>query len=205
MEEVEGEPLTKICQLLNPDGKSQPWWDTVCIVAYRISDSDFSVYLLRKWITQEPLLLFVRQRFSVRCPAIFKANLQRLGQPMSKPCRKNNGACKHASSLARNCHPVQSSVDRAGWQAKMASTEVGIPWCNAHGPRWPWNRLIRSPIPLHEWNELALLKLKKRTRRSNQRRRTDTMLQFCSFAQLISSSVFGCWFVWKFSAQAVEI
>ena len=31
---------------------------------------------------------------------------------------------------------TQSShfVDRAGWQAKMASIEFWIPWCNAHGP-----------------------------------------------------------------------
>ena len=25
-------------------------------------------------------------------------------------------------------------VDRAGWQAKMASIEFSMPWCNAHGP-----------------------------------------------------------------------
>ena len=34
--------------------------------------------------------------------------------------------------------PAQSSqfVDRAGWQAKMASNELHdwMPWCNAHGP-----------------------------------------------------------------------
>ena len=28
------------------------------------------------------------------------------------------------------------SVDRAGWQAKMASIEFWIPWHNAHGPHW---------------------------------------------------------------------
>ena len=29
------------------------------------------------------------------------------------------------------------SVDLAGWQAKMASIEIWIPWCNAHTPHYP--------------------------------------------------------------------
>ena len=29
------------------------------------------------------------------------------------------------------------SVDRAGWQVKMASIEIWIPWRNAHRPHWP--------------------------------------------------------------------
>ena len=39
------------------------------------------------------------------------------------------------------------SVDRAGWQAKMASIEFWIPWHNAHRPHWYWSGVTTS-MPL---------------------------------------------------------
>ena len=43
----------------------------------------------------------------------------------------------------RTCHRIweiaiqpSHSVDTAGWQAKMASIQLWIQWCNAHGPHW---------------------------------------------------------------------
>ena len=32
------------------------------------------------------------------------------------------------------CHPASHSVGAVGWQAKMASLELWIQWCNAYGP-----------------------------------------------------------------------
>ena len=42
---------------------------------------------------------------------------------------------------------TQSShlVDRAGWQAKMASIEFWIPWRNAHGPHWSFRDVWMCP------------------------------------------------------------
>ena len=36
------------------------------------------------------------------------------------------------------------SVDLAGWQAKMASIEIWIPWRNAHKPHSGWSRILVS-------------------------------------------------------------
>ena len=44
------------------------------------------------------------------------------------------GPCAYVIKYTGNCHPASHSVD-TGWQAKMASIELWIQWCNAHGPR----------------------------------------------------------------------
>ena len=47
---------------------------------------------------------------------------------------KENGGRAHTSLYTGICHPASHSSDTAGWQAKMASIELWIQWCNAHGP-----------------------------------------------------------------------
>ena len=54
------------------------------------------------------------------------------------------GAVCIRHSIWQKCHPVSHSVDRAGWQAKMASIELWIQWRYAHGQltRPPFNILL---------------------------------------------------------------
>ena len=72
----------------------------------------------------------------------------------------SNGACAHTSSFTPFATQSSHVVDRAGWQAKMASIEFWIPWHNAHSPlywlKWvnlwatkktTWNRCAFA------WNE----------------------------------------------------
>ena len=56
-----------------------------------------------------------------------------------------NGACARMSSFTWSCRPTRQSVERAGWQAKMASIEYWIPWRpTAHRPH----------SPTHDWSWL---------------------------------------------------
>ena len=46
------------------------------------------------------------------------------------------------------------SVDLAGWQAKMASIEIWIPWCNAHKPHCQLSQtraMSRHRSPVLHW------------------------------------------------------
>ena len=43
------------------------------------------------------------------------------------------------------CHPASHSVDTAGWQAKMATIELWIRLCNAHGPHSPYTQTGGKP------------------------------------------------------------
>ena len=52
------------------------------------------------------------------------------------PCKTQSSGSHTQSTL--NCHPAAEpshSVDRGGWQAKMASIEFWIQRCNAHRPQ----------------------------------------------------------------------
>ena len=65
-----------------------------------------------------------------------RLNLEAIGTVLFIPLQAAwcNGAKAHPSSITPFATQSSHSLDRAVWQAKMASIEVWIPWCNAHGP-----------------------------------------------------------------------
>ena len=48
------------------------------------------------------------------------------------------------------------SVDLAGWQAKMASIEIWIPWRNAHKPHWNPSKIMMSLVNTGGFNKASM-------------------------------------------------
>ena len=81
------------------------------------------------WVTQVHLWTQILDQFSV------KVSLRSVGYTYYGEANEFSiGGCAPTSKYSGNCHPASHSVDRAGWQAKMASIELWIQWRNAHGP-----------------------------------------------------------------------
>ena len=88
---------------------------------------------------------------------------------------------------------IQSShfVDRAGWQAKMASTEFWIPWRNAHGSHCPAMLLITERLSV---THLLKSKRLQYSRRKLKCRALDvsSKIRFAKKGESWSSKILEC-------------